>query len=380
MRTEVRIFSNKQCTMIVNSLEVKSLKANRIVCLEIEVNENYEMVFFIQKEDLVEKTLKLSLTPDSACSAYIVSVDWKNENISCLKDNTDPTHRHIKMDENNKPHCFIYDAKTFSLYQGLDAPYEYWGDFNEYGLAKVRYKTDHSGFNHYKYGVIDKNCRMIIPIEYDDIVLTLDGYILATNKYPDTIYIFSTNGETILERKASFTSSLSLLKDKWREYDGLVSINDNYEGRCYINLDNEIVINLKYPGYRYDDNLCIAYDSAYHKGVTDIDGKVIISFNYEEIYPIKMLMNNEYIYIVGAERNKYFIVVNSNEQQIIDGSFEQVKFRDDIICLLRDGEWSLYDKRLRLIAKYGEEEIRIWQWISINLNGRWLPFDQAVNY
>ena len=145
-------------------------------------------------------------------------------------------------------------------------------------------------------------------------------------------------------------------------------------------MDNEIVINLKYPGYRYDDNLCIAYDSAYHKGVTDIAGNVIISFNYEEIYPIKMLMNNEYIYIVGAERNKYFIVVNSNEQQIIDGSFEQVKFRDDVICLFRDGEWSLYDSRLRLIAKYGEDEIRIWQWISVNVNGRWLPFDQVVNY
>lgn len=378
MKTIARIFSNKPCTMVVGSSAVKALKTNRIVCLDLEVNQNYKIEFFIEKEGVIEKTLMLSLTPDSVCTAYIVSVDWSNENISCLKDNTDPTHRHLKMDENNKPHCFIYDAKTFSLCHGIDAPYEYCGDFNEFGLAKVRYKRGHGGFNDYKYGVIDKNCIMIIPIEYDDISLTLDGYILATNRHPDTIYIFSISGKIILKRNASFASSLSLLEDCWREYDGLVSINDNYEGKCYINLDNEIVLNLKYPGYRYDDNLCIAYASPYYKGVTDIEGNVIISFNYEEIYPI--MKEGEYIYIVGAKRNKYFIVVDSNEQQVINASFEQVEFRDDIICLLRENEWYFYDRNFKFITKYKQEDIRLWQWIGVNVNGRWLPFDKVVNY
>ena len=141
MKTIARIFSNKPCTMVVGSSEIKALKTNRIVCLDLEVNQNYKIEFFIEKEGVIEKTLMLSLTPDSVCTAYIVSVDWSNENISCLKDNTDPTHRHLKMDENNKPHCFIYDAKTFSLCHGIDAPYEYCGDFNEFGLAKVKYKS-----------------------------------------------------------------------------------------------------------------------------------------------------------------------------------------------------------------------------------------------
>ena len=362
--------------MVVGSSEVKALKTNRIVCLNLEVDQNYKIEFFIEKEGVIEKTLMLSLTPDSVCTTYIVSVDWSNENISCLKDNTDPTHRHLKMDKDNEPHCFIYDAKTFSLCHGIDAPYEYCGDFNEFGLAKVRYKR---GFNDYKYGVIDKNCRMIIPIEYDDISLTLDGYILATNKYPDTIYIFSISGEIILKRNASFTSK-ELPRKNWRDEDGLIPINDNIEGTCYINLNNEIVIKLKYPGWRYDNKLCIAFDGYFYKGVTDIEGNVIISFSYEDIHPIKMPKSNKYVYIVGAKRDKYFIVVDSNEQQVINGSFEGVEFRDDIICLLRENEWYFYDRSFKFITKYKQEDIRLWQWIGVNVNGRWLPFDKVVNY
>ena len=96
--------------------------------------------------------------------------------------------------------------------------------------------------------------------------------------------------------------------------------------------------------------------------------------------PLKCQRTTKYIYIVGAKRDKYFIVVDSNEQQIIDGSFEQVEFRDDIICLLRNDEWYFYDKNFKFITKYERENVRLWQWIGINVNGRWLPFDKVVNY
>lgn len=389
MKTIARIFSNKPCTMVVGSSAVKALKTNRIVCLDLEVNQNYKIEFFIEKEGVIEKTLMLSLTPDSVCTAYIVSVDWSNENISCLKDNTDPTHRHLKMDENNKPHCFIYDAKTFSLCHGIDAPYEYCGDFNEFGLAKVRYNAGCKGSSDYKFGVIDKNCRIIIPLEYESLRI-YDGYIFASQKernnenYIDYIYVLSLEGNVLFKRKASFASSNYKKSGELynpKDRDGLIPIYDYEEGFCYINIDNEIVLKPKYCGERFDDQLFICrYDNRFHCGVVDIEGNIIISFNYEDIHPIKMPKSNKYVYIVGAKRNKYFIVVDSNEQQVINGSFERVEFRDDIICLLRENEWYFYDRNFKFITKYKQEDIRLWQWIGVNVNGRWLPFDKVVNY
>lgn len=387
MKTVARIFSNKPCTMVVNTTDVKALKTNRIVCLDLEVGKSYKIEFFIQKEDVIEKTLKLLLTPDSACSAYIVSVDWANENISCIKDDIDPTHIHLKKNIDNT--CFIYDAKTFSLHHSIDAPYEYCGDFNEYGLAKVMYNAGHAGKNNYKFGIIDKNCKIIIPLEYNTLDI-YDGYIFASKKKHingnliDYIYVLSLNGDVLLKRKASFAPSNYKKKGELynpRDCDGLIPINDYEEGFCYINLDNEIVLNPKYCGDRFDDRLFICrYDRGFYCGVADIEGNIIISFSYEDIHPIKMPKNNKYIYIVGAKRNKYFIVVDSNEQQLIDGSFEQVEFRDDIICLLRNDEWYFYDKNFKFITKYERENVHIWDWLGINVNGRWLPFDKVVNY
>ncbi len=368
--------------MVINSTEVKALKTNRIACLDLEVDKNYKIEFFIQKDDVIEKTLKLSLTPDAVCAAYIVSVDWANENVSCLKDNIDPTHIHLKPDVNKK--CFIYDAKTFSLHHSIDAPYEYYEDFNEYGLAKVRYQMapPNSGASYYHYGLIDKNCKIIIPLEYDTLEI-YDGYIFASrtiNNLVCSIYVLSLDGKVLLERKASFANKNN---NDPRDHDGLIPIHDYANGFCYINLDNEIVIKPKYAGSRFGDRLFISDigdRGKMHSGVVDADGNIIISFSYGSIHPIKQSKNGEYIYIVYSKRDQSYIVVDSNEQQIIYGSFERVEFRDDIICLLRDDEWYFYNRNLELIAKYAEENVRLWQWIGINVNGRWLPFNKVVNY
>ena len=375
--------------MVVGSSAVKALKTNRIVCLDLEVDQNYQIEFFIEKEGVIEKTLMLSLTPDSVCTAYIVSVDWSNENISCLKDNTDPTHRHLKMDENNKPHCFIYDAKTFSLCNGIDAPYEYCGDFNEFGLAKVRYNAGHAGNNDYKFGVIDKNCKIIIPLEYETLRI-YDGYIFASKKeynnenYIDYIYVLSLEGNVLFKRKALFAPSNYKKSGELynpKDRDGLIPIYDYKEGFCYINIDNEIVLKPKYGGDRFDDLLFICrYDKCFHCGVVDIEGNIIISFSYEDIHPIKMPKSNKYVYIVGAQRNKHFIVVDSNEQQVIDGIFEQVRFRGDVICLLKNREWYFYNTNLQFIAKYTEDNVHIRELIFIDTNNGWYPLNKVVNY
>ena len=386
MKTVAKIFSNKQCTMVIGSSEVKVLKTNRIACLDLEVDKNYKIEFFIQKEDVIEKTLKLSLTPDSACSAYIVSVDWRNENISCMKDNIDPTHIHLKRDVDNK--CFIYDAKTFSLYHSIDAPYEYHGDFNEFGLALVKF---HVGGG-YHFGVIDKNLRIVIPLEYSDICIDKQGYILA-HKYRHS-YLFTTDGTLLFNRNdiiffgvknnsSSYTSSMIC-------NDGLIKVIDpdtNEQG--YINTKNEIVLDTKYYGIKRfkDNNSLFVINTAYTNGagVIDVNNNNLLSFSYNDIIPVKQCSKDKYIYIVCNYRSnaveKYYTIIDDNEKRIVDEEFEEFKYIDNKICLLREEIWHFYDRDLTLLATYVKGMVRIYpQWIVVNIDEHWLPFDKVVNY
>ena len=347
MKTIVRVFSNKPCTMLLNSANAKTLKTNKVLIMNVEVGVCCQMEFISQQDETNIKRLSLDLTPESIHTTYVVSVDWNQDNILCYQDSSNKTHRHLKPSEDS--HCIIYDAETFSLYHQIDAPYKYVEDFNANGVARVKFDISSPQRNVvsvYRYGVINRNCKLIIPIEFEEIAVLHDGRIIGHKRdlsiEPSCriMYIFDSNGNELFKRE---NANFHHLSNSAIDSDGLICIRHHYAPNTnsynigYTNLNNDVIIEPKYEYLRrFDKELFVASFGYMHQGVIDINENVRISFSYENIIPVQSSNRGEYSYIVGSKKEKNLTVINSAEEQIVEGEFEDVAVRNNLVCLLRD--------------------------------------------
>lgn len=378
MKAIVKIVSNKPCSMIVDLTKTKELKNNQIFCFDIDLKKHYKMEFALPEEDDTNKRLSLELIPVSTCLTYVVYVDWYKKSVSCCQDNSNLTYRHLKIDENNKPYCFVYDAKDFSLCHGLDMPYEFVEDFNSKGLARVKYNN--------LFGVIDKQCRVVIPLEYNEIYILDQSFIvggIGLKFSTTTTRVFSLDGKLIFERENVLPAKPSM------ELNNLIPIT-KYNGYIdlygYINFDNEIVIPPIYKNIKqFHDNEKLFVvtlgerANEYHTGVIDIYGNIHIPFNYIDIHPIKQPINGNYIYVINRAFNRDYEVLDSLEQKLIDDVFEKVVYRKNLMCLLRNEEWLFYDHNLSLIMKYDKQGVNLYCNL-IQEKNNWLPLSVVIDY
>lgn len=215
-----------------------------------------------------------------------------------------------------------------------------------------------------KFGVMDKNGKVVIKAEYNYIVPFInDGIVLAQkNEYDEKVIILNTTGERLgtidvekYEPMGMYSEGKILVVNKDNNRQEVF----NKEGRKLFTVDKSKVVDNDYYGYnvKYIDGYAIfRKDDKY--GVVDSDGNTVIRAKYRFIIN---LGKGEFAVSKDAHKGG---IVNAEDEKILEFNYSEVH---DIKVggnyLVKDGDEYL------LIRRGGKNEILAsFYAISLSLN------------
>lgn len=207
-----------------------------------------------------------------------------------------------------------------------------------------------------KFGVINVKGAQIIKPEYNSIIA--DNYYDEENKYKFAGYIVSKNVNSNYNYGYIKYNGKMLLKPEYTSISRIIDINDTEN--IYLIVQNmtkyglvknkDIIVNLDYKqlDYNEDNNIIIARKNA-KSGILDLQGKEIISIDYDELS-----INGIYVYTKKDNEEKYFDI-NGNEIQ--NQNYKSIFIVDNEKYYIFIDENSLYgildkNKEILLESKY----------------------------
>lgn len=158
-----------------------------------------------------------------------------------------------------------------------------------YEKSVLKYKKDG------KYGLMNFEGKIIVKPIYDEIdnLLYKEGELLV--KKDDKYGVINIKGTILVEIKYDEISS-----------DGYYSANSQYKK------DGYIVSNKTEDGYRY--------------GYIDYSGKQLLKIEYNNIYRINNIKNDEEIYLVAEKNGQAGLI--KNDKQILNHQYQSIEYDD----------------------------------------------------
>lgn len=180
-----------------------------------------------------------------------------------------------------------------------------------------------------KWGLVDKNCNLVLGFEYDSLFLGF-GYCFAQKN--GKFGIIDSEGKVIID---------FIYDDIWYSefLNGYFTAELNGK-QGIIDKDNNVIIDFKYDRFFYsghepNQEYIIAYINE-RCGVLDLKGNVIIDFEYDNYMEHK----NGYF---RAQLNDLWGVIDNNNKVIIPFEYKNLWFwEEDLFCVeTKSGKWIL---------------------------------------
>ena len=189
-------------------------------------------------------------------------------------------------------------------------------------------------------GLIDRNGRVIVPAEYDDVQYPTDGMILVKNNELHGYY--DTSGKKVIDfqyRAASgFNEGVAVVA---------IDFDSNYIGYGYIDKSNRLVIAADFEyAFPFEEGYAIVkqYD---RYGMIDHNGKKVLTTKYMELTPM-----HEGCFLAVDERSGNIAVFNSKFKQLSGFVYEKaIYYNEGIFVMERNGKKVLVDRNGK--EKYG---------------------------
>lgn len=238
-----------------------------------------------------------------------------------------------------------------------------------------------------KQGVADINGNVIIPIEYENIIIP--GKCINAQKN-ESVEVFDLKGN-LLQNK----DFISIIPTESNEYFVTIDRNENYG---IIDKNDNIVFENKYTFIDYlNDNYFVAQNEKY-LGVMNLEKKEIIEFKYDVLQKLEgtniiegfkgetlelinkkmqviMTMENAFVEI----KENYIVVYNKNERRYFD--FEgnellntQVLKNINLFAKKENGKWGFEDKNKKTKIEYKYDmvtELNEQGFAGIKKDGKW---------
>lgn len=250
-----------------------------------------------------------------------------------------------------------------------------------------------------KYGIIDYNGRIIIPIEYTGI--KINGiYIYAYTDTEETI-VYNMQGEKVTNLKYA-----SITKTQNENYQ--IAINeDGFYG--IINEKNEELVKNKYSyiEYLFDDYFIVANEQG-KLGVINIGKEEKIKLKYDVLQRIddtkvieaKLLSeqktdiynsNLELVYSIKNaiiyKEDKYLKVYSKEEDNYLDFNGSELETKEvfknnTLIANKKDNKWGFIDRNGNVVVEHKYDkvtEFNEYGYAGISLNNKWGVIDSKRN-
>jgi hypothetical protein len=206
--------------------------------------------------------------------------------------------------------------------------------------------------------IIDKNGNQLyyddIGIKYDNVFYKGDNnYLFYTNK-DNVLECYLFNGKNMVQLfKMDLVKYAIPLVHKDVDEDILIGFVEHKDNDLYIyNLDNTGMIVLKNAsmiGDKFDNHIYYVNDKDYiiikkdnKYGVTNLEGKEIISNKYDDMYS---LGKGDFI----VKKDNKFGIINNKEEIIIPTKYKIIKwFKEGL--LIGDNKLSIYDTKYNKIS------------------------------
>ena len=240
-----------------------------------------------------------------------------------------------------------------------------------------------------KFGVINIKGNKIVPIEYENIVV--DGYYTEEDKYKNAGYIVTKKSDDGYRKGYINNKGKEILKTDYNELERVINIEDKENlylncaknGQYGINKNGKDIINHEYQSIFYEKaNNVFKIEKSKKYGIANIDGKVIIPIQFEQID-----ITGNYIYahndqgitvydntgkevkfdtnvaVINTENKKYKIKVNSKngiKYGLIDNEGVQlIKEKYNYMSYLFDNYFVVSNEQAKLGVVNSKDKVLI---------------------
>lgn len=196
-------------------------------------------------------------------------------------------------------------------------------EFNEYGLAVVRY-----GNNNIRESLIGRDGELITNLNLREIQPFSEG--LAAVKYKDGYGFIDTTGRLVIPGIYARVSSFS---------EGLAAVQK--DGACgYINARGETVIPFEYSKcLDFNDGKAVVYKGIRRAGLIDRSGKLLIEPSVD-----RMLAFQEGRGLVRDEKYRFYYI--TEQAHLYDGYYQKAtEFKHGVAVVQVDGKWGIINQK-----------------------------------
>lgn len=259
-----------------------------------------------------------------------------------------------------------------------------------------------------KYGVIDKNGESVIELVYDEIIIpnpTKDVFICINGEEK---FILNSNGEKILTEYEEVSEirikdlilelpyEKTVLKYKENGKYGIIDFNgkkitkpiyDSIQGFTYkegellvnldgkygiININGKTLIEPEYDiiesDYYYANDVeynASGYivskktENGYRYGYINRDWEIILDTEYNDLFRLSDIGENDTCYILCAKNGRYGI--KQNKDTIIDNKYQNIEFNEEagLFIVEATGKYGVLDKQGEKILDINYDSIQI---------------------
>lgn len=206
----------------------------------------------------------------------------------------------------------------------LSPKYSDIGEFNEMGLAIVRYGTDNI-----RYGVINIKGEQLTKLDFREILPFHEGF--AAVRYKDSYGFINLNGELVVSAKYSKVSDFS---------EGLAAVQ--IDGKCgYIDQKGNWVIEPQYSRcLNFKDGKAVVYQGMRKAGLVDRNGNKIIEPQIN-----RLLEFSEGRGLVRDSSYHFYYITEQAKKS--DGVYYQKAsgFRHGVAVVQMDGKWGIINQK-----------------------------------
>ena len=215
-------------------------------------------------------------------------------------------------------------------------------DFSE-GVAAIENYSDEYGYkSRGKWGFINRDGKMIVPFQYDDVLSFSEGLAAVCYGFREWGYI-NKEGETVIPIRYKEAESFS---------EGLAAVCNQYGEREYINTKGETVLNLGklYRAGSFHDGMALIARKEECYGFINKSGEEIISCQYEET-------DNFHEGLARVCIGGKWGYVNKSGEIVIPCRYDAAQnFSEGLaVVLFSEGRWGIVDKKGRSTLDYSLE-------------------------
>ena len=205
----------------------------------------------------------------------------------------------------------------------LKPKYSEIGEFNKYGLAKVRYGSDKI-----RYGIINVKGTMVTNRDFKEIRGFKEGF--AAVKYKDGFGFINIQGELVIDAEYSKVSDFS---------EGVVAVQQN--GRCgYLNKKGKWFVKPEYSRcLDYNEGIGVVYLGLKKAGLLNKEGKLIVEPKIN-----RLLTFSEGLGLVRDSSYRFYYI--TEKAKLYDGYYQKAgKFQHGIAVVQMDGKWGIINQK-----------------------------------